>query len=413
MQSVLPDLTCGVPVRSIRVAVVEGSPLIRNALARLLDREPGIELVGTGSRGGQLLAQLVHWRADLILLDLMLPGAGGVGGMGGLTTLEELQFRRSTPVILLADNPRRSALLAVEALHLGAVDCLDKRELAGADGAAWRMMLVERIRQLGRPRFLDRGVEETPVSLLPVAMPQGPPAVLLLGAATGGPPVIERVLRDLGPRPPLPVVVAQHMPAGLTRAFASRLTAVLPLDIRELAHGEPLLPGRVYVVPSGSHATLAKLPGGLCAQLTATADRVQPSIDRLFESAASALGPRAAAALLTGFGEDGAQGLAALSRSGAYTIAQDEATSVAFDMPRAAIAVGAAREVLPLALIGWRLRQLADFAPDAETGPRRGGTATFLGPETAAASPSSRSDTGDDGHASSLHSSRWSRSRLS
>jgi len=344
---------------AVRVAVVDDSLFIRRALARLLDGEPGIELVGTASRGEELLSNLLRWRPDLIILDLAMPG------IGGLATLEEIVIRRPTPVIVLSDTPRRSALLAVEALHRGAVDCVEKRDLSLVDFQTLRETLVGRIRELGARRYVDPFCAETPwepplaVSVADRSNPLCPPALLLLGASAGGPPAIERVLHDLGPRPSIPVVVAQHMPPGFTRAFASRLTAYLPIEVREAVDGEPLLPGRVYVAPGGIHTTVQMRACGLRAVLTATADRVQPSIDNLFSSAASTLGPRAAAALLTGMGEDGAQGMAALALAGAYTIAQDETTSVVFGMPRAAIAAGAVRETLPLSAIGSRLRQLA------------------------------------------------------
>jgi two-component system chemotaxis response regulator CheB len=201
--------------------------------------------------------------------------------------------------------------------------------------------------------------------------PGAPPellALLLIGASTGGPPAVERVLRDLGPRLGCPIVVAQHMPAGFTRAYARRLAAHLPLEVREAAGGELLRPGVAYVAPGGFHTVVERRRSRLYAAVSATPDLVQPSVDLLFASAALAVGARAAAALLTGMGDDGAQGMAELARAGAYTIAQDEATSVIFGMPRAAIDAGAARETLPLSLIGGRLRQLASAPPAAALG---------------------------------------------
>jgi two-component system chemotaxis response regulator CheB len=158
------------------------------------------------------------------------------------------------------------------------------------------------------------------------------------------------------------------MPAGFTRAFASRLSAHLPLEVREAADGDLLRPGIAYVAPGGFHTAVVCRRSRLYAAVSATSDLVQPSVDVLFASAALAMGARAAAALLTGMGDDGAQGMAELSRAGAHTIAQDEATSVIFGMPRAAIDAGAARETLPLSLIGGRLRQLASAPPAAPLG---------------------------------------------
>jgi two-component system chemotaxis response regulator CheB len=348
-------------LRRIRVAVVDDSPFIRKALAWMLAEEADLELAGTAASGEELLAHLQEWRADLIILDLAMPG------MGGLATLEEILIRRPTPVIILSDNLRQGAPVAVEAMHWGALDFVDKRDLSLVDFEALRNALVGRIRQLARGAGRGRtgGRAGIPGHAAPPAgddaapAPSGPPALLLIGASTGGPPAVERVLRDLGPRVCCPVVVAQHMPPGFTRAFASRLASYLPLAVREVADGEPLLPGVAYVAPGGFHTTVERRQDRLFASVAATADRMQPSVDLLFASAASAVGARAVAALLTGMGDDGARGMAALSRAGAHTIAQDEATSVVFGMPRAAIDAGAVRETLPLSFIGGRLRQLA------------------------------------------------------
>jgi len=179
---------------------------------------------------------------------------------------------------------------------------------------------------------------------------------------------VERVLRDLGARFRCPLVVAQHMPPRFTSAFASRLALHLPFAVREVADGEPLLDGVTYVAPGGFHTTVESrrdaARGGLFAALAATRDPVQPSVDALFTSAAGAVGERAVAVLLTGMGDDGARGMAELIRVGAHTLAQDEATSAVFGMPRAAIDAGVVRQILPLHHIGERLCQLASSAPD-------------------------------------------------
>jgi two-component system, chemotaxis family, protein-glutamate methylesterase/glutaminase len=338
----------------IRVAVVDDSPFIRKALAWMLAEEPGIVLVGTASRGEELLENLERWRADLIVLDLAMPG------LGGLATLAEIRIRRPTPVIILSDNLGQSGPRALEALNSGALDCVDKRDFSLVDFEALRKALVGRIRQLARPA---RPRMEVTTAAPPVAagvpLPAGGPALVLIGASTGGPPAIEKVLCDLGPPLGCPLVVAQHMPAGFTRAFASRLAGRLPWKAQEIVDGERLLPGMVYIAPGGFHVAIENRRPGLAASLTPTADPNQPSVDVLFVSAAAVVAGRALAVLLTGMGDDGARGMVELARAGSYTIAQDETTSVVFGMPRAAIEAGGARETLPLSSIGGRLRQLA------------------------------------------------------
>jgi two-component system chemotaxis response regulator CheB len=343
-------------MRQIRIAVVDDSSFIRKALSWMLAEEPDLILVGTASRGEELLENLQHWRADLIILDLAMPG------IGGLATLEEILLRSPTPVIILSDNLRLAAPTAVEALYRGALDVIDKGDFSLVDFDAMRKVVVGRIRQLVRSR---RPAEEEkrrgPVAAS--VTPASPAALVLIGASTGGPPAVERILRDLGPRLPCPIAVAQHMPPGFTRAFAARLAAHLPFDVREVTDGERLLGGTAYVAPGGLQTTVEIRRDGLFARLSVSADRVQPSVDALFTSAAVAVGSRAVAALLTGMGDDGAQGMAELARAGSYTLAQDEATSAVFGMPRAAIAAGAVRETLPLPLIGGRLLQLASAPP--------------------------------------------------
>lgn len=356
----------------IRVAVVDDSPFIRKALSWMLAEEPDLQLVGTAARGEELLSNLQHWQADLIILDLAMPG------MGGLATLEEILIRRPTPVIILSDNLRQGVPLAVEALHSGALDFIDKRDLSLVDFDALRKVLVGRIRQLTggsrKPRVLDAETLREPTRKRAPSRHRLP-GLLLIGASTGGPPAVERVLRDLGPGLRCPVLIAQHMPPGFTRAFAARLSSHLPLEVRETTDGETLLAGIAYVAPGGFHTLVESRRHRLIALLSPTADKVQPSVDILFTSAAVTLGSRAAAALLTGMGDDGAQGMAELARAGSHTIAQDEASSAIFGMPRAAIDAGAARETLPLSLIGGRLRQLASAAPEGAA--PRGSTGAF------------------------------------
>jgi two-component system chemotaxis response regulator CheB len=358
----------------IRVAVADDSSFIRRALARILSEENGIHLVGTAVSGEELLDHLDRWRPDAIILDLSMPG------MGGLTTLDRIMATWPTPVIILSTHSKRDAPQTIEALHRGAMDFVDKQEYSLVDFDALRGVLLEKLRQvtgmlgdepdegslpsvphgLGAP--ISPARTRSPGSSMPT-MPTGigkdEIKVVLLGASTGGPPAIERILRDLGASISVPVAIVQHMPAGFTRAFAERLNAYLPLQVREAMNGEPLLPGTVYIAPGGMHLTLVWDGSGLKAVLDVEpAATHRPSVDVLFASAAVAVGRRAVAVLLTGMGHDGARGMAVLAQAGARTLAQDEATSVIYGMPRAAVLAGAVGESLPLGEIGGRLQEL-------------------------------------------------------
>jgi two-component system, chemotaxis family, protein-glutamate methylesterase/glutaminase len=349
----------------IRVAIADDSSFIRRALARILSEENGVQLVGAAASGEELLDHLDRWRPDAVILDLSMPG------MGGLQTLDRIMATWPTPVIILSTHSKRDAPQTIEALHRGAMDFVDKQEYSLVDFDALRGVLLGKLRQV--TGMVGDEPDEEPLPRGPYVVTGrgagGPAAsaqagtgeidVVVLGASTGGPPAIERILRDLGATVPVPVAIVQHMPAGFTRAFAERLNAYLPLQVREAMDREPLLPGTIYIAPGGVHLTVVWDGSGLKAALAVEpASTHRPSVDVLFQSAVAAVGRRAVAVLLTGMGHDGARGMAELARAGARTLAQDEETSVIYGMPRAAVLAGAVGESLPLGAIGGRLQEI-------------------------------------------------------
>ena len=337
----------------IRVALADDSSFIRKAVARMLSESSEIDLVGLAARGEELLDNLDRWAPDVVVLDLSMPG------MGGLAALDEIMARRPIPVIILSTHSRKGAPMTIEALHRGATDFLDKQQYSLVDFDALRQALVGKILEVTR-----REAVAAPVAVPPpheTAEDEAePPELIVVGASTGGPPAIEQLLRELGGFVPVPIAVVQHMPPGFTRAFAERLNVHLPLTVCEAEEGEPLLPSSVYIAPGGLHLRVGGASGKLRVSLASQPEAVlhRPSVDVLFASAGRVLGARVVAVLLTGMGQDGAEGMLSLARRGAHTIAQDEKTSIIFGMPRAALLAGAVREVLPLPAIGARLREL-------------------------------------------------------
>lgn len=346
------------------MAVVDDSTFVRKALTRLLGGQPDVKIVGSAESGEELLANLERWRPDVITLDLSMPG------MGGLPTLDRVMALHPTPVIILSTHAGEGAPMTIEALHRGAVDFIDKQTYSLMDFAALQGVLMEKIRQVtsgeaaaAAPRSVTGARRQRSLPKVPAVKPQHF-SVLLIGASTGGPPIIETILHDLQADFTLPVVIVQHMPVGFTRAFAERLNAHLPLQVREALDWDPLLPGCVYVAPAGIHILVQSEGPELYVVLRSLPDDLahQPSVDVLFSSAARHVGERAVGVLLSGMGRDGGEGMSLLARAGAYTIAQDRDSSVVFGMPQAAISLNAAREVLPSHQIGVRLRQLVASA---------------------------------------------------
>ncbi len=340
-------------MKPIRLAIVDDALFVREALRRLLNQEPRVEIVGTAASGEELLAHLDEWRPDAVTLDLNMPG------WGGLETLDHLMRWHPLPVIILSTHSGEGAPATVEALSRGAVDFIDKEAYSLVDFEVLRRVLVEKLLHVTSRKEGATSGEAARGAGAEVSPPIDA-ELIVIGASTGGPHAIEMILRSLQPAPPAPVAIVQHMPPGFTLAFAERLGRLLPYPVREAEDGMLLSPGTVTIGAAGQHMRVARMQGQLAAVLDpepATAMH-RPSVDVLFESAASAVAGRACAVLLTGMGSDGAGGMVRLHEVGAHTIAQDAASSIVHGMPRAAIDRGAAREVLPLDAIGPRLAAL-------------------------------------------------------
>jgi len=340
-------------MKPIRLAIVDDALFVREALRRLLSQEPRVEIVGTAATGEELLEHLNEWRPDAVTLDLNMPG------WGGLETLDHIMRTHPLPVIILSTHSGEGAPATVEALSRGAVDFIDKEAYSLVDFEALRMVLVEKLLHVTSRKGAAESVEMANGAGEELPLPIDT-ELIVIGASTGGPPAIETILTSLQPALPAPVAIVQHMPPGFTLAFAERLGRVLACPVREAEDGMFLSPGTVTIGAAGRHLRVRRLQGRLVAGLDpepATAIH-RPSVDVLFESAASAAADRVCAVLLTGMGSDGAGGMVRLHQVGAHTIAQDSASSIVYGMPRAAVERGAVREILSLDAIGPRLAAL-------------------------------------------------------
>jgi two-component system chemotaxis response regulator CheB len=355
------------------VLVVDDSAVVRQFMAGLLADQPDMT-VATAADPLIALGKMERSRPDVILLDLEMPR------MDGLEFLRRVMAEDPIPVVVCSSHTGRGTRSALQALDLGAVEVLAKPAvgLRGylSDSAN---LLVETLRaaaqvsvrlpaRLRTPRFV-----EAPRPLVLPATPGrisagGAVPLVALGASTGGPEALRSLFAVL-PRDTGAFVVVQHMPAAFTAAFAGRLDEISALSIKEAEDGDPVAPGTVLVAPGDRHLTVERRGGELVARLDdgPPVARHRPSVDVLFHSIAQIAAGETVAALLTGMGKDGAQGLLALRQAGARTLAQDESSSVVFGMPREAIARGAAEAVVPLE----RLAQgLVDRCSDIRRGIR-------------------------------------------
>ena len=338
----------------VRALVVDDSAYNRGAISQMLTADRGIEVAGTAVDGVDAIAKTLKLRPDVITLDLEMPN------MDGFTFLRWLMKERPTPVLVISSRSDSRSVL--RALELGAVDFLAKPEsrisrsiealrdeLLAKVHAVLNLEMAKVQSSIGllareRPALPLRRDEEP-------AVQRGPVEVVAIAASTGGPPALQAILTALPARLGASIVISQHMPAGFTRSFAERLNKISPLIVAEAAPGERIRPGMALIAPGGHHLLVRRDRDGLFAEIAerGPGDRYVPSADRMMDSAAAACGPGVLGVVLTGMGNDGAGGAAAIRQQGGQCLAESEESAVIFGMPQEAIRAGVVDKVLPLA----------------------------------------------------------------
>lgn len=342
-----------------RVLVIDDSATMRQLIRRTLSADPQIQVVGEAADPIEARAAIKVLNPDVLTLDIEMPR------MNGLDFLERLMRLRPTPVIMVSALTRAGAAATLQALELGAVDCVAKLSASdthGFDELAAKVRAAHHARLTPLSHRSPAGAAAPPPSTTYVSDGR----VVALGASTGGVEALIEVLRHW-PRNGPPTLVVQHMPAGFTENFAARLDRLCAAQVCEARDGETIGIGQVRLAPGGgAHLELsgaAKAPR--CRLVSADAvNGHRPSVDVLFASVARVMGPLAVGAIMTGMGRDGAQGLRAMRDAGADTLGQDEASSVIYGMPKVAADVGAVARQLPLERIGPALLALTHRAGD-------------------------------------------------
>ncbi len=322
-----------------RVLVVDDSLTARKWVCEMIQSHPDMEVAGEALDGNQAIAKTKQLRPDAIVMDMAMPLANGV------EATRQIMARFPTPIVVLSSAENRpSSLEVVDALRAGAMEAIEKPG-RNADLRQWGQHFIDTLRVISRVRPIPHISASLPVRR-PRRVDAKPMELVAIGASTGGPAAIASILAALPPLP-IPVLVVVHFPNTLFEHFVEWLGSESKMPVIAARDGASLrslagtvsvaVPDRHLIVSAGGLATTDRLPRHFC----------KPSVDMLFESVAESVGDRAVAVLLTGMGSDGAEGMLRIREAGGRTIAQDEATSVVFGMPKVAIEMDGADEVLP------------------------------------------------------------------
>ena len=337
-------------MKKIRVLCVDDSALMRQIMTEIVNEHDDMEMVATAQDPLVARDLIKKFSPDVLTLDVEMPR------MDGLDFLEKLMRLRPMPVVMVSSLTGKGSEVTLRALELGAIDFVTKPQLGIRDGMlAWSDAIADKLRAAARARV---GAHR-PLSA-PAALQSGPllssEKLIAIGASTGGTEAIRHVLEPLPLTSPA-ILITQHMPPGFTRSFAERLNKLCQITVKEAEHGERVLPGHAYIAPGDRHMTLARSGANYQIQIHdgPPVNRHRPSVDELFNSVALHAGRNAVGVILTGMGSDGARGMLAMHRAGAWTLAQSEASCVVFGMPREAINAGGVSDVVDLSNISQQM----------------------------------------------------------
>ena len=338
----------------IRVLIVDDSSLVRQTLSDIIEADPQLAVMGTAADPFIAAERIKNEIPDVITLDVEMPR------MDGITFLQKIMSQRPIPVVICSSLAEKGSDTALKALEYGALEIIQKPKIGTKNFLEEsRIRICDAIKAaaMARPRRLTRTQKIQPklnadavIAKAPSsAMIQTTEKVVVVGASTGGTEALRVFLEDM-PRDATGIVIVQHMPEHFTASFARRLDETCRMSVKEAQDGDTVIRGRALIAPGNMHTLLKRSGARYYVEVRPgpLVSRHRPSVDVLFRSAARYAGRNAVAAIMTGMGDDGANGMKELNDAGAYTIAQDEATCVVFGMPQEAIKRGAVHKVLPL-----------------------------------------------------------------
>ncbi len=334
--------------------MVDDSPFFRRLIADVVESIPGFAVAGSARNGLDALRKVHAEDPDLVTMDLEMPE------LDGLQTIGYLMSEAPRPIVVVSSWAGPGTGLAIRALELGAAELVAKAPDRSPSGVEeFRRRLTDALRAAAVTDVVRLPVlaRPAPAPSLPghrTMIPGRARFLVVVAASTGGPRALAELVPALRPGYGAGYLVVQHMPPGFTRSLAERLDGLSHLTVVEAAAGSPIVEDTVYVAPGDFHMVVEQAPGGWVLQLHQGPSvwGVRPAADPLFVSVAEHACPRAVGVVLTGLGRDGAAGLRALRDAGGIGIAQDQATSAIFGMPKAAVREGGVQEVLPLPDIG-------------------------------------------------------------
>lgn len=340
----------------IKILIVDDSAVVRQVLQSVFASEPDLDVVATASDPIFAMDRMNKEWPDVIVLDVEMPR------MDGITFLQKIMAERPTPVVICSSLTTKGAETTMQALSAGAVEVITKpqiglkqflqessRDLVAAVRAAAESNLRALKRRATPHRAKPKHSADVIISAASSAMVKTTDRIVAIGTSTGGTQALEEVLTSL-PRVAPGIVVVQHMPEKFTASFAARLNSISEMSVREAKHNDRVIPGQVLIAPGGRHMVVKRSGAQYHVEIVdgPMVNRHRPSVDVLFRSVAKCAGNNATGIIMTGMGDDGARGLLEMRDAGAYTVAQDEATCIVYGMPKEAVKLEAADQVVPL-----------------------------------------------------------------